>query len=122
MLLRLLTPTVLVTVALALSACGDDDTSTSGGEAPAAAAPAGGGGGEMSCEDVMVPGHLAAMVTATGTECGVAEAVAAKAEGMGRAAYEEQGFMCEPSDASDGDTNYACTMGDAEIAFLYGTT
>lgn len=70
----------------------------------------------------MVPGHQAVDVRAAGTECAVAEKVAAAAAGRGRAAYESGGFACTPSDASGGDTNYSCSMGSASITFLYGST
>lgn len=111
--------------ALGLGACGGDDEPTSSTTTPAAtqdAAPADGSSGGESCEDVMVPGHQAVDVQATGAECGAAEKVAAAAEGRGRAAYESGGFACTPSEASGGDTSYSCSMGAAKVTFLYGTT
>ena len=101
--------------ALAIGACGGDEESAS--PAPTRDASAGG----EACADVMVPGHEAVDVKATGTECGVAEKVAAAAEGRGRAAYESGGFACEPREASGGDTSYSCSMGPARVTFLYGT-
>lgn len=106
--------------ALAIGACGDAEESASPTATPAATQ-TGSAGGE-ACKDVMVPGHKAVDVKATGAECGAAEKVAAAAEGRGRAAYESGGFACEPSEASGEDTNYSCSKGPARVTFLYGTT
>lgn len=46
----------------------------------------------------------------------MAKAVAAAAGGRGRAAYESDGFACEPSEAGGGDT----TRGEASVRFRYG--
>lgn len=114
--------------AVAIGACGGGE-STSSDTAPGAAqttqsgAPAdGSSSGAKSCEDVMVRGHQAVDIEATGAECGAAEKVAAAAEGRGRAAYESGGFACTPSEASGGNTTYSCSMGSATVTFLYGTT
>lgn len=113
---------------VAIGACGEQGKPASSDTPPDAtqttqgAAPADGSPGGESCKDVMVPGHEAVEVKATGAECGAAEQVAADAEGRGRAAYESQGFACEPSEASGGDTNYTCSMGSAKVTFRYGTT
>jgi len=103
--------------ALALGACGGDGGSGSAAPSPATDAP-----GSQACDDVMVPGHEAVKLRATGTGCDVAVKVAAAAEGRGRAPYESGGFACEPSEADAGDTDYDCTMGEARIVFRYGTT
>ncbi len=73
------------------------------------------------CERVMVPGHEAVDVRASGVDCSVAEAVAAGAGGQGRASYEAEGFACEPAEAGGGDTNYTCSRGEASVRFRYGT-
>ena len=111
-----LTSALPLVLAVGLSACGDDDPARS--PAASSGAPAGAG----SCPDVQVPGHQAVMLRAQGTGCATARAVAAAAEGRGRAPYEQAGFACEGTDAAGGDTDYTCTMGDARITFLYGTT
>lgn len=116
-LLRTTSLSLSLVASLALAACGDDDPQTTSTSATAART-----GGGTSCPDVQVPGHQAVMVRAQGAGCDVAKAVAAAAEGQGRAPYEARGFSCEGTDASGGDTNYACAMGDQRITFLYGTT
>ena len=108
-------------VALIASGCGG------GGDSPAPEPPppatsqedAGGQAGE-DCGRVPVPGHEAVNIRATGADCRVAKAVAAAAGGRGRAAYESDGFACEPSEAGGGDTNYTCTRGEASVRFRYG--
>ncbi len=96
--------------AVAIGACGE------GQKSPSAVAPSG-----MSCQNVMVPGHKAVDVKASGVACSAAEKVAAAAEGRGRTAYKSGGFACKPSEASRGDTNYSCSMGPAKVTFLYGS-
>ncbi len=102
---------VLVLSALVATGCGED--ADPGGEStPASAA---------DCGNVTVPGHEAVDIAAGGADCELAKAVAAAAEGRGRAPYEAEGFACEPADADGGDTDYTCTRGEASIAFRYGT-
>jgi len=120
---QMITTLVLpVCCALALGACGgDDEPSVDTGSAPPAAQAQTQSEGGEKCEDVMVTGHEAVDVKATGVGCAVAEKVAGAAEGRGRAAYKAEAFACEPSEAGGGDTNYSCSMGPAKITFRYGT-
>jgi len=105
---------VLALSVLVATGCGED--ADPGGESmpetPARAA---------DCGNVAVPGHEAVDIAAGGADCELARAVAAAAEGRGRAPYEAEGFACEPADADGGDTDYTCTRGEASIAFRYGT-
>ncbi len=104
--------------ALSLGACGgDEESGPAAAPSQAATAP-----GSRSCDDVMVPGHEAVELRATGVDCDAAMKVAAAAEGRGRASYESNGFACQPSEATGGATNYACAMGSARLTFRYGTT
>ena len=107
--------TALVSLVLLSVGCGGDDNQPSPG-APSQRPESG-----SACKDVTVPGHLAVQVRASGVACGRAEAVAAAAEGQGRARYDAEGFVCEPSDAGGADTNYACTAGGSRVTFRYGT-
>lgn len=101
----------LATLAItALASCGGDD----GADRPPAAA------GER-CGRVMVPGHEAVGIRASGAACAVARRVAAAAEGRGRQPYESGGFACEPADAAGGDTDYTCMGDGVRISFRYGT-
>ena len=105
---------MLALSALVATGCGGD--ADPGGEStpsmPADAA---------DCGNVTVPGHEAVAIRLGGADCELAEAVAAAAEGRGRAPYEAEGFACEPADAGGGDTDYTCTRGEASIRFRYGT-
>lgn len=96
--------------ALAVNGCGEDSSSNT---EPSPRADV------TDCGNV--PGHEAVSIRAGGADCQLAKAVAAAAEGRGRAPYEAEGFTCEPADAGGGDTNYACTRGEATIRFRYGT-
>ncbi len=98
--------------ALAVNGCGEDSSSNT---EPSPRAEV------TDCGNVTVPGHEAVSIRASGADCQLAKAVAAAAEGRGRAPYEAEGFTCEPADAGGGDTNYACTRGEAAIRFRYGT-
>ena len=106
----------LTLAGLALTGCGED--SGPGGESTPATLPS----SATDCGNVMMPGHEAVGIRAGGADCELAKAVAAAAEGRGRAPYEAEGYSCEPADAGGGgDTNYTCTRGDAVIGFRYGT-
>lgn len=101
--------------ALVLGACG-------GGSEPTASPPPQSGGAPDSrdCGRVEVPGHEAVDVRASGVGCAAADGLVSAAVGKGRAAYESQGFRCDPADAGGGDTNYRCAMGSATVTFRYG--
>lgn len=101
--------------AAALAGCGGDDEPPA---APEPSAPA----GTAECGTVTVPGHEGVGIRADGVDCTQAKAVATAAEGRGRAPYEAEGFSCEPTDAPAGDTDYACTKGDASVTFRWGTS
>lgn len=73
------------------------------------------------CGEIEVPGHVAVDVRTGGEDCGTATALVEAAVGQGRQAYEAEGFSCEPTDASGGDTDYACTRDDTRVTFRYGT-
>jgi len=105
-----------VCCALVLGGCG-------GGDPPRPTTPSERGGASTGddCGAVMVTGHEALEIRATGAECADAKGVAAAAEGRGRAPYRSGGFACRPSEAGDGDTNYLCSKGSARITFRYGT-
>jgi len=93
---------------------------SSGSGAPATTPPASGGG--TACSTVEVPAHEGVDVEAVGLDCAAAGDVVRGAEGLGRAAYEVDGFTCTPSPAPDGDTFYDCLgEGDQRVTFRYGT-
>ena len=119
---RLIGLLVSVCCAVGIGACGEDQQSGAQATPTATqgAAPADHSSGGESCRDITVPGHKAVDIEATGTDCDAAERIAAAAEGRGRAAYESGGFACRPSQAKDGDTTYSCSMGAANVTFLYG--
>lgn len=127
---RSLTTLLLTVLASAFAGCGDDVPG--GGEA-------GGGAGEkpppgqeqgepaadqatggQSCDDIPMPGHEGTNVRVQGVGCTEAAEIVGAAVGKGRQAYEAAGFACEPSPTGGGDTNYACTQGDARVSFRYG--
>lgn len=107
----------LLLLTLLASACSSDP----GTGSPSPAAPAGSAG--SACETVEVPAHEGVEVRATGVECTIAREVVMGAAGQGRARYEVRGFVCTPSDATDGDTFYDCAgEGDERITFRYGVS
>lgn len=122
--IRALGPLLLLLV-LVLASCGAESAEEPAGappadpDAPEQAAPPDDAGGE-DCGRVEVPGHEAVDLRADGIDCATAREVAAGAGGQGRAPYEAAGFACEPTDAADGDTTYACTGEAGRITFLYG--
>lgn len=119
---------LLLVLALALVGCGGEEEEPAGAPAgappadtaaPEQAAPGDEAGGE-DCGRVEVPGHEAVDLRADGIACATAREVAADAQGRGRAPYEAAGLACEPTDAADGDTTYACTGDAGRLTFLYG--
>jgi len=124
--MRALGPLLLLLVlALALASCGAESAEEPAGAPPAdtaapeQAAPGDEAGGE-GCGRVEVPGHEAVDLRADGIDCATAREVAADAQGRGRAPYQAAGLACEPTDAADGDTTYACTGDAGRLTFLYG--
>lgn len=128
---RSLTTLLLTVLASAFAGCGDDvpgggEAAGGAGEQPPpgqeqgepAADQATGGG--QSCDDIPVPGHEGTNVRVQGVGCTEAAEIVGAAVGKGRQAYEAAGFACEPSPTGGGDTNYACTQGDARVSFRYG--
>ncbi|MGI8439579.1 MAG: hypothetical protein ACR2NV_05160 [Thermoleophilaceae bacterium] len=105
-----------VACALALGACGGDPSAPP----PPSPAQTPSKGSGQDCGTIQVPAHEGTNVKATGTDCAVAREVVMGAAGQGRAPYEAAGFSCRPAEASDGDTNYTCSKGEARVTFLYG--
>jgi len=104
----------LLLVGLATTACSAETYP------PAAPAPTTAEG--TACGMVDVPAHEGVDVQAVGLDCAAAAAVVRAAEGLGRAAYEVDGFTCTPSPAPDGDTFYDClAAGGERVTFRYGT-
>lgn len=112
---KVMRSTLAVLLAAALGACGGEDKA-----APDEPKRQQAGGGD--CGSVEVTGHEAVEIKASGPSCEAAKAVAAAAEGRGRAPYEQSGFSCTPSPAGGGDTHYACTGVGGRVSFRYGTS
>ncbi len=114
---RMRTWPALLVLALLTGAC----SSGPGTDSPSPAAPADSAG--TACETVKVPAHEGVEVRATGVECAAAREIVMGAAGQGRARYEVSGFVCTPSDATDGDTFYDCAgEGGKRITFRYGVS
>lgn len=117
---------LLVVAAAAVIGCGGDPTAE--GEGEGGAPPDGATMREprpseagRSCDDISVPGHLATGVRTRGPSCEQVARIVRGAVGQGRAAYRTAGFLCAPTPADDGDTDYACTGGGgARVTFRYG--
>ncbi|CAB4896845.1 MULTISPECIES: hypothetical protein [Patulibacter] len=103
----------------ALASCGAESSDPAGPASTTAPTSVAGSPGS-SCPDIPVPGHRATRVRVVGVTCAVAVTVANDAEGRGRAAYASAGLSCTPSDATAGDTDYACTDGERRLTFRYG--
>ncbi|MDQ3609968.1 MAG: hypothetical protein M3459_13900 [Actinomycetota bacterium] len=116
---------ILLILAFAVSGCGGEDEEEPAAVPPDTTAPPqqaapGNDAGGGDCGRVEVPGHEAVDLRADGVGCATAREVAAGAAGQGRAPYDAAGFACEPTDAADGDTTYACTGDPGRLTFLYG--